>query len=167
MDPCRPDAQGEVEIAKRIEEGEKEIPAAVLSSSIAIREILELGERLRKGKIRVREIIKDAGDEQQAEREEEESETSRSRSRAPPRPTRRAVTPPWPRAPRSRPPASRSASLKIPKEEERKVEHVLKHIDLIRKLEGDVAKVKETLATKKSSSPSASSAARSRPSRAR
>ena len=66
--------EGEVEIAKRIEVGEKEVLAAVLSSSIAIREILELGERLRKGKIRVREIVKDAGDEQAAEREEEEVE---------------------------------------------------------------------------------------------
>ena len=63
--------EGEVEIAKRIEAGEKEVLAAVLSSSIAIREILELGERLRKGKIRVREIIKEAGDESQSEREEE------------------------------------------------------------------------------------------------
>ncbi|NTV82160.1 MAG: RNA polymerase sigma factor RpoD, partial [Candidatus Aminicenantes bacterium] len=66
--------EGEVEIAKRIEEGEKEILAAVLSSSIAIREILDLGDRLRKGKIRVREIIKDQGDESQAEAEEEEVE---------------------------------------------------------------------------------------------
>ena len=57
---------------------------------------------------------------------------------------------------------------KILKEEERKVEHVLKHIDLIRKLEGDVAKAKETLATKKLSEPKRKEpAARSRPSRAR
>src|SRR6266536_2183470 len=38
---------------------------------------------------------------------------------------------------------------KLPREEEKKVEHVLKHIDRIRKLERDVAKVKETLAAKK------------------
>ncbi len=69
--------EGEVEIAKRIEEGEKEVLAAVLSSSIAIAEILELGERLRKGKIRVREIVKDAGDEQPSERR---SRRRRSRS---------------------------------------------------------------------------------------
>ncbi|HSM92945.1 MAG TPA: RNA polymerase sigma factor region1.1 domain-containing protein, partial [Anaeromyxobacteraceae bacterium] len=43
--------EGEVEIAKRIEEGEKEILAAVLSSSISTRIILDLGDRLRKGKI--------------------------------------------------------------------------------------------------------------------
>jgi len=66
--------EGEVEIAKRIEEGEKEVLAAVLASTIAIREILELGERLRKNKIRVREIVKDAGDEQAPESEEEAAE---------------------------------------------------------------------------------------------
>jgi RNA polymerase primary sigma factor len=129
--------EGEVEIAKRIEAGEKEILASVLSSSIAIREILDLGERLRKGKIRVREIIKDSGEETQAEEteevEEEVAEVEASGDGA-----EVAVAEPGePEAP------------KIPKEEERKVEHVLKHIDRIRKLERDVAKEKETLATKK------------------
>jgi RNA polymerase primary sigma factor len=132
--------EGEVEIAKRIEVGEKEVLAAVLSSSIAIHEILELGERLRKGKIRVREIVKDAGDEQQAETEEEvdveeeaaEVEVEGAAVAAPD-----AVEGVEPEKP------------KIPKEEEKKVEHVLKHIDRIRKLERDVAKVKETLAAKK------------------
>ncbi len=55
--------EGEVEIAKRIEDGEKEVLDAVLHSSIAIKEIIELGERLRKGKVRVREVIRDAPDE--------------------------------------------------------------------------------------------------------
>ncbi|HTN54380.1 MAG TPA: RNA polymerase sigma factor RpoD [Anaeromyxobacter sp.] len=131
--------EGEVEIAKRIEEGEKEVLAAVLSSTIAIREILDLGERLRKGKIRVREIIKDAGDEQQAEREEEEAEVEEEAVEA------------AEGAPAAEPPAegAEPEKPKIPKEEERKVEHVLKHIDLIRKLERDVAKVRETLQAKK------------------
>jgi RNA polymerase primary sigma factor len=144
--------EGEVEIAKRIEEGEKEILAAVLSSSIAIREILELGERLRKGKIRVREIIKDAGDEQQAEREEEESEDEslevEGSAEADEAGGDAAVA-----EGAAVEGAGEPERPKIPKEEERKVEHVLKHIDLIRKLEGDVAKVKETLATKKLSEP--------------
>ncbi|MBI5547301.1 MAG: RNA polymerase sigma factor RpoD, partial [Deltaproteobacteria bacterium] len=52
--------EGEVEIAKRIEDGEKEVLRAVMSSPIAISEILEMGERLRKGKMRVRDIVKDA-----------------------------------------------------------------------------------------------------------
>src|SRR5438067_10397997 len=54
---------GEVEIAKRIEDGEKEVLDAVLHSSIAIKEIIQIGERLRKGKMRVREVIRDAPDE--------------------------------------------------------------------------------------------------------
>jgi RNA polymerase primary sigma factor len=143
--------EGEVEIAKRIEEGEKEILAAVLSSSIAIREILELGERLRKGKIRVREIIKDAGDEQQAEREEEEIEEESlevegaEEASADPAGAEGAEG--------GAPEGAEPERPKIPKEEERKVEHVLKHIDLIRKLEDDVVKVKETLTTKKVSEP--------------
>ncbi|HSN90886.1 MAG TPA: RNA polymerase sigma factor RpoD [Anaeromyxobacteraceae bacterium] len=131
--------EGEVEIAKRIEEGEKEVLAAVLSSSIAIREILDLGERLRKGKIRVREIIKDAGDEQPAEGEEEEAleEVEEVEAAAEGAEGAAPVEGAEPEKPR------------IPKEEERKVEQVLRHIDRIRKLERDVAKAKETLATKK------------------
>ncbi len=124
--------EGEVEIAKRIEEGEKEILAAVLSSSIAIREILDLGERLRKGKIRVREIIKDQGEESQAEAEEEEVEEVEVAAVE-----GEAAEPGEPAKP------------KIPREEERKVEAVLKHIDRIAKLERDVARIKETLDTKK------------------
>jgi RNA polymerase primary sigma factor len=142
--------EGEVEIAKRIEEGEKEILAAVLSSSIAIREILELGERLRKGKIRVREIIKDAGDEQQAEREEEESEDESLEAEVSSEAEEAGGDPADPAAPVEGADPERP---KIPKEEERKVEHVLSHIDLIRKLQGDLATVKETLATKKLSEP--------------
>src|SRR3954452_18723683 len=38
--------EGEVEIAKRIEDGEKEVLEAVLHSSIAIKEIIQIGERL-------------------------------------------------------------------------------------------------------------------------
>jgi len=127
--------EGEVEIAKRIEEGEKEILAAVLSSSISTRIILDLGDRLRKGKIRVREIIKEAGDESQAEREEEEAEEEVEVAEG-------EAAPPSAEGGEPEQPS-------IPKEEERKVENVLKHIDRIRKLERDVAKIKETLITKK------------------
>ena len=127
--------EGEVEIAKRIEEGEKEILASVLASSIAIKEILDLGERLRKGKIRVREIVKDAGDEASAEETEESEEEGEIVAEA---------------APEGQPPEGAEAPApKLPREEEKKVEHVLKHIDRIRKLERDVAKVKETIAAKK------------------
>jgi RNA polymerase primary sigma factor len=50
---------GEVEIAKRIEEGELEVLDAVLATPICLAEILDLGDRLRKGKIRVKEIVKE------------------------------------------------------------------------------------------------------------
>jgi len=130
--------EGEVEIAKRIEEGEKEVLASVLASSIAIKEILDLGDRLRKAKIRVREIIKDSGEESPAEgetdseaEEEAEVETVEETAEAPAAETGEPAPP------------------KIPREEEKKVEHVLKHIDRIRKLERDVAKIKETLTSGK------------------
>jgi RNA polymerase primary sigma factor len=132
--------EGEVEIAKRIEEGEKEVLGAVLSSSIAIREILELGERLKKGKIRVREIVKDAGEEQPAEGEEEvEEESAEVETSGDGAEAAEGATPGEPEKPR------------IPKEEEKKVEHVLKHMDRIRKLEREVGKARETLTTKKMS----------------
>ncbi|HYD41463.1 MAG TPA: RNA polymerase sigma factor RpoD [Anaeromyxobacter sp.] len=153
--------EGEVEIAKRIEEGEKEVLAAVLSSSIAIREIAELGERLRKGKIRVREIIKDAGDEQASETEEAEedelddvAETAEADGAeggeggeggegAP------ALEGAAPGEPGAEGVEGAEPPPRIPKEEEKKVEKVLGHIDQIRKLERDVERVRETLGAKK------------------
>jgi RNA polymerase primary sigma factor len=61
--------EGEVEIAKRIEEGERKILQAVLSSSAAIEELLDLGEKLRKAKVRVKDVVKDI-DEEDAEFDE-------------------------------------------------------------------------------------------------
>jgi len=57
--------EGEVEIAKRIEEGDNEVLASILSSPIAVREIIDIGERLRNHKIRVKDIVRDAEDEEQ------------------------------------------------------------------------------------------------------
>jgi RNA polymerase primary sigma factor len=54
--------EGEVEIAKKIEVGEKKVIEEVLSSSLALRYVLDLGDKLAQHEIRVREIIKD-GDE--------------------------------------------------------------------------------------------------------
>jgi RNA polymerase primary sigma factor len=51
--------EGEVEIAKRIEDGEKEVLGVVISSQIAIAEILDLGVRLHAGKVRVRDVVRD------------------------------------------------------------------------------------------------------------
>src|SRR5438034_3353130 len=52
--------EGEVEIAKRIEEGERRVLTVVLNSPIAIQEIVLLGEKLKKAAIRVKEVIRDA-----------------------------------------------------------------------------------------------------------
>ncbi len=62
--------EGEVEIAKRIEDGERRVLQVVLNSSVAIDEILDLGDKLRKQKIRVKEVVKDA-DEEDAEFDEQ------------------------------------------------------------------------------------------------
>ena len=63
--------EGEVEIAKRIEEGENEVLASILNSPIAVREIIDIGERLRNHKIRVKDIVRDAEDEEHEFDEEE------------------------------------------------------------------------------------------------
>ncbi len=49
--------EGEVEIAKRIEEGEKTILTVVLSTNIGVREMLLLGERVRKGKVKLTDVL--------------------------------------------------------------------------------------------------------------
>jgi RNA polymerase primary sigma factor len=62
--------EGEVEIAKRIEDGERRVLQVVLKSSVAIEAILNLGDQLRKQTIRVKEVVKDA-DEEDAEFDEQ------------------------------------------------------------------------------------------------
>ncbi len=65
--------EGEVEIAKRIEQGEHMILGAILNSPVAVREIIDLGDKLRKHKIRVKDIIRDPEDEN-GEFDEEEAD---------------------------------------------------------------------------------------------
>jgi len=62
--------EGEVEIAKRIEDGERRVLRTVLNSSVAVEAILELGDLLRSGKVRVRDVVKDAEDVEEAEFDE-------------------------------------------------------------------------------------------------
>ena len=57
--------EGEVEIAKRIEEGEDAILEAALQCPMTVREILRLGDDLRAQKIKVRDIVRDSEDEEQ------------------------------------------------------------------------------------------------------
>jgi RNA polymerase primary sigma factor len=63
----------EVEIAKRIEEGENEVLDAILGSPLAVREIIAIGEQLRSHRLRVKEIIRDT-EEDDHEFDEEEAD---------------------------------------------------------------------------------------------
>ncbi len=54
----------EVEIAKRIEDGEKEIAQVILRSPIIVREVISLGDKLKAEKLSVREVIADIDDEE-------------------------------------------------------------------------------------------------------
>jgi RNA polymerase primary sigma factor len=51
--------EGEVEIAKKIEEGEKQVISEALSCPVALRYVLDLGGKLEQREIRVRDVIKD------------------------------------------------------------------------------------------------------------
>ncbi|MGD0623435.1 MAG: RNA polymerase sigma factor RpoD [Thermodesulfobacteriota bacterium] len=55
--------EGEVEIAKRIEAGEKEVIKAVLDSPLTIKEIIQFGERLRSKKVRTKELAQELEEE--------------------------------------------------------------------------------------------------------
>jgi RNA polymerase primary sigma factor len=62
--------EGEVEIAKRIEEGEKEVLQVVIRSQIAIQEIIDLGLKLQTGKVRLRDVVRDYEDDGDTEADE-------------------------------------------------------------------------------------------------
>ncbi|MEK6711233.1 MAG: sigma-70 family RNA polymerase sigma factor, partial [Nitrospinota bacterium] len=49
--------EGEIEIAKRIEEGQLEVSMATVSTPVAVNAVLELGEKLRKGELPVVEMV--------------------------------------------------------------------------------------------------------------
>ena len=63
--------EGEVEIAKKIEQGEKQVIEEVLTSPLALRYVLDLGEKLSRHEVRVREILKDADEDMDYLEEEE------------------------------------------------------------------------------------------------
>ncbi|OGR33034.1 MAG: RNA polymerase sigma factor RpoD [Desulfuromonadales bacterium GWD2_61_12] len=62
--------EGEVEIAKRIEEGEVMVTSVIMKTPIAFKEVISLGDRLAKGLINVAEITKEYEEEEGAEAEE-------------------------------------------------------------------------------------------------
>jgi RNA polymerase primary sigma factor len=49
--------EGEIRIAKRIEEGRKEVAESICRASAAVREILYLGERLEQGRLKIGDLI--------------------------------------------------------------------------------------------------------------
>src|SRR5437870_11590152 len=56
--------EGEVEIAKRIEAGERLLVRAVLGTPHGLRYVLALAERLRAGEVRARDLVRDEGEEE-------------------------------------------------------------------------------------------------------
>jgi|YNPNPStandDraft_1061719.scaffolds.fasta_scaffold12091_2 RNA polymerase primary sigma factor len=64
--------EGEVEIAKRIEEGERKVREEALHTVSAIREMQFLARHLQTGKIRVKDILKDFDEDEGPEQDERE-----------------------------------------------------------------------------------------------
>lgn len=56
--------EGEVEIAKRIEEGKHEVMDSLLELPVGIREVLNLGEKFQQGIVKLREIVRDLEDDE-------------------------------------------------------------------------------------------------------
>ncbi len=50
--------EGEVEIAKRIEHGEQQVFSVIIGCPVTIKEVLTLGDKLQKGTIRLKEVIR-------------------------------------------------------------------------------------------------------------
>ncbi len=63
--------EGEVEIAKRIEKGERQVIGALLESSICVQEILDLGKALEEGTVRIKDVVRDIDDEESLSAHEE------------------------------------------------------------------------------------------------
>jgi len=64
--------EGEIEIAKRIEEGEAEVLDVILNSSMGIKEFLAIGDKIEKGKLRARDVVR--GGEGESENQEQTEE---------------------------------------------------------------------------------------------
>ncbi len=62
--------EGEVTIAKRIEEGKKEVIRVILNCPMTVKEVLNIGEGLRQGRINIREITNEIDDEEGCVEEE-------------------------------------------------------------------------------------------------
>src|SRR4030043_914627 len=66
--------EGEVEIAKRIESGKREVLSVVLNGPMAVKEIINIGLAIRAGKVEIREVTNEI-DEEETSVEEEQIQT--------------------------------------------------------------------------------------------
>ncbi len=66
--------EGEVEIAKRIEDGDREVAGIILNTPITVKEVLVLGDKLRKFQIAPSEISKDIEEDPDVDPEEGEED---------------------------------------------------------------------------------------------
>ena len=64
--------EGEIRIAKRIEDGRKEVADAVCRAAVAVREVLYLGERLEQGRLRIGDLLALGEFEELSEQKEHE-----------------------------------------------------------------------------------------------
>ena len=64
--------EGEIRIAKRIEDGRKEVADAVCRAAVAVREVLYLGERLEQGRLRIGDLLALSEFEELSEQKERE-----------------------------------------------------------------------------------------------
>lgn len=68
--------EGEVEIAKRIESGMREVLSVVLNCPMAVKEIINLGQAIKNGKVEIQEVTNEI-DEEEASFEEEQVQKKR------------------------------------------------------------------------------------------
>ncbi len=63
--------EGEVEIAKRIESGKREVLSVVLSCPMAVKEVINLGSMIKAGKVEIREVTNEIDEEETSFEEEQ------------------------------------------------------------------------------------------------
>src|SRR5207244_1401936 len=68
---------GEVEIARRIEDGEREMIRGALGCPYALHRVLALGERLRAGEVKLRDLVRDEAEEEGEPVEDDETHRRR------------------------------------------------------------------------------------------
>jgi RNA polymerase primary sigma factor len=63
--------EGEVEIAKRIESGKREVLSIVLNCPMAVKEVINLGNAIKAGKVEIREVTNEIDEEETSVEEEQ------------------------------------------------------------------------------------------------